>query len=842
MARSIVDCGFNISVQNVALDTLFLIVIQAAVVIALGKFIHLSLRRHNQPSAISQILAGIIVGSLGLHEVIVHVDVENAEDTYGRYVSEVRIFYMFYVGLEADLAALWNDMRRCTIFTYASVATCLLLAAFVSGGMYGSMMHTPVRSPELLAAVLMLTLANTASVDISRMASEMGLAATASGRLVVVTAIGTNIICIVGEGVFSCMKLASSRTPGYSASERLGMGVLALLKVGIALSLLRPVVAFMNRRNAGRHRIGNWELLLLLVAVSFIGNFPQRAGFDGMPASLLLGLAFPREGPVARSVMDALAYPLHALALPFYFGAMGMRLNFSAMSGAIVVPAILLTLLGLIGKCLGTMGAARFLKMPLADALRFGVLLNVKGHVNMIDMSFASSEGVMHFPSLLLALTLRQDCFVRARTQIWAEQALMAMVVGSMISTIIAGPVLSVVFRKESEAYAWSQQALEHMAPDQELRMLACVHGARGTPGMLSLLELLASKPRAQPTIHVLHFYDVARKHSGPRHYHKRVQDSEHKHMDRRNDATTQVNWAVDVFTCATGLAIRQIDAGDRGPTVNAKAVRRWTEDVRASILLVPYRKEQHYDGSMVCRREDRSQLNLEVLARAPCTTGILADRPFRSGGTSFQLPTKISTSKEAAGNQGDEKVTTHVAAVFLGGPDDREAVALACRLAKNESVSLTVIRFVLRGTHDRVATTSTDIDGEVSVVVHDAAAGVVSLEVADPDEDCMSEFHRAYVAKERAAYAEKAVTGPLDVVEALRGMAGAYALVVAGRGGRQPAELVMGLEGWAECAEVGPVGEILASEESLEMGSVLVVQQKTAPPFHLDLPAPATM
>jgi len=92
------------------------------------------------------------VGSLGLHDVIVHVDVENAEDTYGRYVSEARIFYMFYVGLEADVAALWNDMRRATIFTYASVATCLLLAAFVSGGMYGSMMKLltddkPIRRP-----------------------------------------------------------------------------------------------------------------------------------------------------------------------------------------------------------------------------------------------------------------------------------------------------------------------------------------------------------------------------------------------------------------------------------------------------------------------------------------------------------------------------------------------------------------------------------------------------------------------------------------------------------------------------------------------------------------------
>lgn len=63
MARSN-DCGSNPAVQNVSLDTLFLIVIQAAAVVALGKFIHLSLRRYmyNLPSAVSQILVRTMHG------------------------------------------------------------------------------------------------------------------------------------------------------------------------------------------------------------------------------------------------------------------------------------------------------------------------------------------------------------------------------------------------------------------------------------------------------------------------------------------------------------------------------------------------------------------------------------------------------------------------------------------------------------------------------------------------------------------------------------------------------------------------------------------------------------
>ncbi|CAM0952807.1 unnamed protein product [Alopecurus aequalis] len=827
MARA-VDCDPDRELQNVSLDTLFLIVLQAAVAIALGKFIHLSLRRHNQPSAISQIIAGVIVGSMGLHEVIVHVDVVNVEDTYERYVSEARIFYMFYVGLNTDLAALWNDSHRCTVATYASVATCLFLAAFVSGGMYGSMMHTPpVRSPGMLAAVLMLTIANTSSVDVSRMVYEIGLAATGTGRLLVATATATNVICIVGAGVFSCMKMASSQTPRYSPSQRLGLGVLVLLEMAVALALLRPAVALLNRRNAGRHRIGNWELTLILAAVYFVSNFPELAGFDRMPASLLLGLAFPREGPVARTVMHALAYPLHALAVPFYFATMGMRLNFSAMSGAVVLPAILLTILGLVGKCIGTMGAARFIHMPLGDAARFGVLLNIKGHVNMIDMSFASSEGI------------------------WAEQALMAMVMGSMISTVIAGPVFAKVYHKEREAYLSSgHRSLERLVvPEQssELSMLACVHGARGAPGMLSLVELLASEPGVQPAVHVLHLYDAARKHAlagtgGAKRYHAQVQLDGDKRLDRLNDAATQVNWSVDLFASVTGLVIRQIDAGDRGPVTNLKTVRRCTEEVRADVLLVPYHKEQHYDGQMVCRWEDRRRLCLGTLERAPCTVAVLADRPFRSGGTSFQLPTKISTSEETLGNPRDDRATapTHVAAVFLGGPDDREALAFACRLVKNDTVGLTVIRFVQRCKHDhaddgRVQTTRAHdhADGEVSVLVDSDVVG------DDPDEGCMAAFHRDYVAKELALYVEKAVSSPADVVDALRGMAG-YALVVVGHGGRQPAGLVAGLERWVECVEMGPVGDILASDESPEMGSVIIVQQKKfmLPPLDLDPPA----
>ena len=96
-------------------------------------------------------------------------------------------------------------------------------------------------------------------------------------------------------------------------------------------------------------------------------------------------------------------------------------------------------------------------------------------------------------------------------------------------------------------------------------------------------------------------------------------------------------------------------------------------------------------------------------------------------------------------------------------------------------------------------------------------------------DERFLWRFYENYASRELAMYMEKVVESPADVVETLEGMAGMFSLVVLGGGGRQPVELMAGLEWWPEAgSEIGPVGEILASHESLEMGSVLVMQQHT--------------
>ncbi|GJN15495.1 hypothetical protein PR202_gb02416 [Eleusine coracana subsp. coracana] len=814
-----VDALVRTPIPGVALDMLFLVAIQGAAVIVLGKFLHLFLRRYNQPSAVSQILAGVAVGGMGLRSAIVHVDVDNVEDMYGGYISAARLMYVFLVGLDLDLAALQNATRRCVAFTYAIVAASLLVAAIVSSGLYGSMMHSPVRTPELLAATLMVALTNTSSISVARIAGELNLRVTENGRLVVASAIATNLICVLGDGVLSSTALNKVKKTQdiYLGSPQITKGFLALAVAGAAVWAVRPAVIRVNARNVGRHHVRTRDLAAMLTALWCVSNVPQLLGFDGLPTSLALGLAFPREVPAARSVADALGPPVNGVVLPFLLRTIGMRLDFNAMSGAIIVPGVLLTLLGLFGKAVGAAAAAPYLDIPVSDALRYSVLLNVKGHVDTMNMKFAKLEGV------------------------WAEQALYAMIIGNLISTLIAGPAAAAVLRKEKEAYRTRHQAVESVTSGgvtqeeeeeeedplpQELRMCACVHSAHAAPGVLSLAELLVSAPQAQPAIHVLHFFEVQQQQQQPR---GASDDSDDDEEEQTPDAVTEMNTVVDVFARATGVSFRQVDVVRRGAAKDAQVACRRAAEAHTALLILPCYKEQRYDGRMACRLEERRQLNHHVLACAPCSVGLLVDRPYRSSsgaGATFQTPTSLlppDTGGRTLLHPCSDRAVAHVvAALFFGGPDDREAVSVGARLAEHPTIGLTVFRFVQRSTYDSVTSSTSRARSRRDDVVVPTAG-----EEGDVDERFLWRFYENYASREMAMYVEKVVETPADVVETLQGMAGMFSLVIVGRGGRQPVELMAGLERWAEAGgELGPVAEILASIESMEMGSVLVMQQ----------------
>lgn len=252
--------------------------------------------------------------------------------------------------------------------------------------------------------------------------------------------------------------------------------------------------------------------------------------------------------------------------------------------------------------------------------------------------------------------------------------------------------------------------------------------------------------------------------------------------------------------------------------------------------MIVPYHKEQRYDGRMVSRLDGRRQLNQRILQRAPCTVGVLVERHLpsisvaetvsarqgeadRDGGDEEGQSAAGTSPLAAAEEQEAATAVHHVVAVFLGGPDDREAVAYATRLSAHPSVSVSVSRFRLSQPPD---------DNTENV----QTAGGEELEEQVEDEEFMTEVYAGFVAPGRVSYTETYVSNGVETLHALSAMVGMCSLFVVGRGGSGGAAwaaMTRGMGGLdeEECPELGRVGELLASDDFLGCSSsVLVLQQ----------------
>ena len=75
--------------------------------------------------------------------------------------------------------------------------------------------------------------------------------------------------------------------------------------------------------------------------------------------------------------------------------------------------------------------------------------------------------------------------------------------------------------------------------------------------------------------------------------------------------------------------------------------------------------------------------------------------------------------------------------------------------------------------------------------------------------------------------YVERLVENSTELIAAMSSMEGMYSLYIVGRQRRGPtAWLTAGMSQWVECPELGSVGDLLASSDSMADGSVLVIQQ----------------
>ncbi|KAG2384769.1 hypothetical protein LR48_Vigan10g101500 [Vigna angularis] len=159
---------------------------------------------------------------------------------------------------------------------------------------------------------------------------------------------------------------------------------------------------------------------------------------------------------------------------------------------------------------------------------------------------------------------------------------------------------------------------------------------------------------------------------------------------------------------------------------------------------------------------------------------------------------------------------------VFVGGPDDREALAIAWRMAGRSGTQLSLVRILLLGEA-----------AKEDASVHDESQGILSA-VIDTDkqkelgEDYISTFRLTAVNNsDSISYSEIDVHSDEDIPAVLKEIEKIGCdIYIVRQGNCRNSKIFSNLLEWCECLELGVIGDILVSNNFGSCSFVFVVQQ----------------
>ena len=252
-----------------------------------------------------------------------------------------------------------------------------------------------------------------------------------------------------------------------------------------------------------------------------------------------------------------------------------------------------------------------------------------------------------------------------------------------VITTLLSGVISSLLLRTQEKGFSHRKTSLEFHDTKEELRVLTCVYGVRQARGLISLISALNGASSSPFTPYLMHLIPLSKKRKTELLYHELDVDGVNSTGGDDEFGTNEgleINDSIDSFTRDRKVMIRQVKRVALMQNMHEE-ICNGSEDLRVSIVFLPFHKHQRIDGKTTNDGEAFRDMNRKVLKQAQCSIGIFVDRNI----TGFRQL------------HGFESVQ-HVAALFFGGPDDREALSLCQWLINNSQIHLTIIQFVADG------------------------------------------------------------------------------------------------------------------------------------------------
>ncbi|KAK7300860.1 hypothetical protein RJT34_11711 [Clitoria ternatea] len=682
------------------------------------------------------------------------------------YVTETLSYfgcsiYMFLMGVKIDPVMIMRKTGRKSW----TIGVCCSLLPIIFGTLAASVLQkflppTQDLCKSLYTIALFLS-TGSFHVTASHLA-DLKLLNSEVGQLALSSALVSGLVSATWVTIIVTQQQVGLAQNDAKAFDYMIMSLVVM--VIIIICVLRPIMFWMIRQTPKGEPIR--ESFLVLVFLMLLGCilYGEIIGEHFLIGPIVFGLAVPEGPPLGSALVEKLDTMSSFLLVPTYYLLSGAQVTLNDVQVSSFIVVQLVAIVSFCAKLIGTVLPSMFFKLPLIDALSLGLIL--------------TAQGITQLFYLQTCLYLRMV----------DNEAYSNMMIALLWSTALATPAVKCLYDPSKRYLSLNRRrTIEHASPNEELRLMACVHCEENTTSIINLLEMSNSTPGSPICVYVLHliqlrgrsapvFIDHDPNNTKPNLNQTPHNDHSSQHIINAFKSYEQQNFGGDV-------AVKLFTSISPYETMHDEICMQAAEK-RACMLITPFHRQ--WRSSDISRAQPIRAFNRQLLRTAPCSVGILVER----GNLIVNNPLTCVSFYS-------------VGIIFIDGPDDREALSYAMRMANHQNVRVTVIRLIEPHKKNKNSLNR------------------------DPDGDLIHKFKVECIQVKRHDYREEIVMDSLETINVVRSLEGCFDLILVGRRHSGESPLFSGLTEWNEYPELGSVGDMLVSSDSAFDGSVLVVQQQ---------------
>ncbi|XP_073061896.1 cation/H(+) antiporter 14-like [Primulina eburnea] len=702
----------------------------------------------------AQLIAGIIMGRSFLGRIDSYSD--KLFPPGGRLILETLadmgfMFHLFILGVQVDLSLIKKIGKSAVVIgviSYFLPFTIGLTLIFVLNQLMEVEASVKRSLPYVayLNAMSSFPVITSLLIDLNILNSELGRVATLASLICeICNYIVTVIFCGIITGLHSVE---------WNAVSIVLWPVFVLL---IFVFVLRTVILLIVRHVPEGQQMKEIHFISIVVIILLCGLGSETFGHPAALGAFFLGVITPDGPPLGSSLVNKLDTINTGFLLPAKLVISGLSMDMFSIGGVSGATYGLVIIITYSAKFTSTLIPALFYGMPLRHAVTLALIMCCRGII----------EAVIY-------ITLMEDGIIN-------NEAYAFLLISMLIVTGIARPLIWHLYDPSASYLGRRKNSILSNNPNDELRMMVCIHNEENVPIIINLLD--ASTPLIHRPLAVFVLNLMELKGQGA---------SVLESTTRRSKLTASRSWskhvanAINLFAERNhGCAVRHFNSIAPYASMH-NDICSLALDQNANIVILPFHKQWTIDGKVGSNFSSIRMVNQNVISKAPCSVGVLIDRG------------------QVAGNQSVLKGHSmfQITVLFLGGPDDCEALAYASRFIENPQIILTFV-WIRPWDHKKYGEQT-----EKSM-----------------DTQMVNQFRAKTIGNAKVIYREELVKDAIGTTKVIRSIEDGCDLCIVGRYHEADSPLVFGLTEWSECPELGFIGDMLATSDF--HFSVLVVQQQ---------------